>query len=354
MRGRIMIFSKTLLVALASITAMAVVAQDPSFDFPAAQHVGYESPSEATQGVATGGQATTSTSTVGQTAGQATTAATGATQTLSVSFKKATFETVLDTLRDQGVSFLVRDGMIDKDQTVTLNMVNQPVSAVMAVLGEAMGGTFRVKESVWVFEKGWGMAVPSVAFAEPDVRVFAAPEPMTDAQRKAIEKSMADPKRWEQFSQDMEKWGEKFGRDMDGKAWKFSDADRQAVEAQIKASKAWKFSDADRKRVEIQLKEMTGQAAKAIEEAKAAQGLAPSVGETEFWLQRSVAGHTIDLRKIYDSMTPTQRARMNGQGYLNASDLTPKQRALLGSISGGSWTLSYSENGKKLVIKSDR
>lgn len=345
-----MIFSKTLLVALASITAMAVVAQDPSFDFPAAQHVGYESPSDSTQAVATSGQGAAATSGVGQ----ATEGTAAGQKTISVSFKKATFEKVLDTLRDQGVSFLVRDGMVDKDQMVTLNMVDQPVSAVMAVLGEAMGGTFRPKETVWIFEKGWGMAVPSVAFAEPDVRVFAAPEPMTDAQRKAIEKSMGDPKRWEQFSQDMEKWGEKFGHDMDGKAWKFSDADRKAVEAQIKASKAWKFSDADRKRVEIQLKEMTGQAAKAVEEAKVAQGMAPSVGEAGIWVKPSVAGHSIDLKKLYESMTPTQRARMSGQGYLNVSDLTPKQRALLGSISGGSWTLSFTENGKKLVIKSDR
>lgn len=351
-----MIFSKTLLVALASVAAMTGVAQDPSFDFPAAQHVGYDSPSEATQGVAVGGQATTASSAQGQTSGRTTPEGTAAAQqTISVSFKKATFETVLDTLREQGVSFIVRDGMVDKAQTVTLNMVNQPVSAVMTVLGEAMGGTFRAKESVWIFEKGWDMAVPSVAFAAPDVRVFTAPEPMTDAQRKAIEKSMADPKRWEQFSQEMEKFGEKFGRDMDVKEWQLDDAHRKEVEAQIKAGKAWQFSDADRKRVELQVKEMRGQVAKAIEQARSAQGMAaPTVGEAEIWIGPSKSGHTLDLKKIYDSLTPTQRARMSGQGYLNVSDLTPKQRLLLGSISGGSWTLSFSENGKKLVIKSDR
>jgi len=62
--------------------------------------------------------------------------------------------------------------------------------------------------------------------------------------------------------------------------------------------------------------------------------------------------HHVDMKALYESLTQSQIQRMDGQGYLNYSDLLPKQKAMLGGISG-TWTLSYSDGNRKMTIKSD-
>ncbi|MEP0765126.1 MAG: hypothetical protein HRF45_01100 [Fimbriimonadia bacterium] len=62
-----------------------------------------------------------------------------------------------------------------------------------------------------------------------------------------------------------------------------------------------------------------------------------------------------DVRQLMDSITPKQWALHEKQGYLKLSDLTPKQRNMVG-IRGGPGsqiTMSFMLDGKKLTIKSD-
>ena len=59
-----------------------------------------------------------------------------------------------------------------------------------------------------------------------------------------------------------------------------------------------------------------------------------------------------NIRGLLKSLTPSQRERMNRQGYLNPSDLTNNQRKMLGSLPDkGDWTISYSLDGEKITIK---
>ena len=61
-----------------------------------------------------------------------------------------------------------------------------------------------------------------------------------------------------------------------------------------------------------------------------------------------------DMEGLYDSLTTMQMETMKRRGYLLYSDLNSKQRAYLGTMGGGSWSISFSNNGKSLTIKSDK
>lgn len=59
------------------------------------------------------------------------------------------------------------------------------------------------------------------------------------------------------------------------------------------------------------------------------------------------------ISELLESLTDEQKDKQEKQGYLTLSDLSAKQKAMLGSIpSDGNWTFSYSIDGRKLTIKS--
>jgi len=58
------------------------------------------------------------------------------------------------------------------------------------------------------------------------------------------------------------------------------------------------------------------------------------------------------ISDLLNSLSTAQKEKQEKQGFLTLSDLTPKQREMLGDIPGdGNWTFSYSVDGKKLTIK---
>jgi hypothetical protein len=126
--------SKFLLTALAAVAAVAVVAspQDPSFEFPAAKHAGFD---VFPQDVAQKAQTTTA-------------------DRVSVTFRNATVREVLDWLKDQGVSFVIGDDQVNKDSHVSVNVVNQPVEKLMHALASAWDGHWQKDSDIWVFRKG--------------------------------------------------------------------------------------------------------------------------------------------------------------------------------------------------------
>src|SRR5689334_9524969 len=101
--GGIRMTSKLMLSALAAVAAIAVVAapQDPSFDYPAAKHVGFDQPNEAAPQTPEPARQERS-------------------DLVSVSFTDATVREVLDWLKNQGVSFVVTDQQVDKDSHVSI------------------------------------------------------------------------------------------------------------------------------------------------------------------------------------------------------------------------------------------
>ncbi len=66
---------------------------------------------------------------------------------------------------------------------------------------------------------------------------------------------------------------------------------------------------------------------------------------------RAFGSTTIKLTELLESLSPEQKARMKDQGFLKASDLSAKQREMLGPLKG-SWQIVFSKDGQKMTIKS--
>lgn len=209
--------SKTILSALAAVAAIAIVAaaQDPTFEYPAAKHVGFDVPKDSLfQGSASSGS-------------------------VSVSFRNATAREVLDWLKNEGVNFVVDDGQINKDGRVSLNVVNKPLQTVMDALARAWGGHWEKKNDIWIFRKGVdffsssgdlaGTPAPNTAYApylqnrlKSDGAIVAKIDNLdqvlriqgdlgkerSEALTKALQKD--DSKSWEEFAKAWQKWAQEY------------------------------------------------------------------------------------------------------------------------------------------------
>jgi hypothetical protein len=211
--------SKMLLSALAAVAAIAVIAapQDPSFEYPGAKHVGFDVPKEEPA------------------------LAPQVSERVSVSFKNASMREVLDWLKNQGVSFVVKDEQIDKDARVSINLVNRPVEDFMRALATAWEGHWTQEKDIWVFHEGRDPNAAQELFGKLDqttplTRIEGAPfmnpswvegakgfgqltpGKMTKEQQEEFKKvfeKMNDPRGWEEFQK---KW-EQSGKDYE-KTWK--------------------------------------------------------------------------------------------------------------------------------------
>lgn len=243
--------SKIMLSALAAVAAIAIVgaAQDPTFDYPAAKHVGFDIPKED--------QSLTSNQ---------------STEKVSVTFRNASIREVLDWLKNQGVSFVVGDDQVNKDGHVNINVMNQSLDTVMRALGTAWDGHWEKRDGMYVFRKGaspFGLA-PSVAGqgtvqsllgraekADEAVRTGAfggrnllgtgglggnafSAQGMPKEQQELLQKALKDrnnPKAWEEFQKSWEKWAkdyeknfQEFEKNFKGKDFKFQFDEKQLKE----------------------------------------------------------------------------------------------------------------------------
>ncbi len=306
--------SKILLSAFAGVAVIAIVgaSQDPTFEYPAAKHVGFDLP-KADFSVA------------------------AQTEKISVSFRDASVREVLDWLKNQGVNFIIGDDQVNKDGKININVVNQPVDKLMKALAAAWEGHWEKSGDMWVFHKGRdvfgevrsdsnlvfdGPAVsltsPSKSFDEPKLftrgngdtllldgqkgdnnldQLSKAHKEMLDKTLQKIRnmKDTDDPRAWEEFSKAWEKWAQdyeknfrEFERTLRDKNFNFKMDDRAMLDMQKKAeemaksgqnmrfkfdqnSKGYSFDGKDLKPLdEKQIKELTKH---AEEMAKAGQNM---------------------------------------------------------------------------------
>ncbi|HSI72669.1 MAG TPA: hypothetical protein VK934_05790 [Fimbriimonas sp.] len=73
---------------------------------------------------------------------------------VSVNFTKAPVMDVFNWLKDKGVNFVIADGMIPAGTTVTLNINDQPVDAVVEAVAAAIGGHWQRQGAVRVYRAG--------------------------------------------------------------------------------------------------------------------------------------------------------------------------------------------------------
>jgi hypothetical protein len=209
-----------LLSALAAVAAVAVVAsppQDPSFEYPAIKHIGFDLPKEGENG-------------------QSVFAPQGkqATDRVSVSFKNASLREVLDWLKDQGVSFVVKDDQVDKGARVSINAVNQPLGDVMSALARSLNGHWARNKDIWVFQNGVGfLEVPGAEGMRFDGNFPALQgEKLSKEQQQQLNKAMekmGDSKVWEQHAKEMEKWNQDLAKRMEGQKFEYK-MDPKAME----------------------------------------------------------------------------------------------------------------------------
>ena len=118
---------KTILgLSSAIVGAGIVVGQDPSFEYPGIQPTLTSSQESAPQS--------------------------NQQNRVSVRFKQASAEEVLDWLSNQGVSFVTAG--IPKEAKIDLNASNLPISEVIDAVGEALGGSFVKRGSTYVYQRG--------------------------------------------------------------------------------------------------------------------------------------------------------------------------------------------------------
>jgi hypothetical protein len=241
--------SKLILSALATVAAIAVIAapQDPSFEFPAAKHVGFDTPKDDL----------TQTS-VSQ-------------DRVSVSFRNAPVREVLDWLKDQGVNFVVGEDQVDRDAKINVNVLNQSMDQLMNALAASWNGHWEKRDKIWVFKKGRDFFSGDEAKLAPEgglsktfthlqgdgplVGTIDGPtiwtdgdHQMTKAQRDAFEKAMKnmdDPKAWEEFQKSWQQWSREyeknfrdFEKNFKGQEFKFDQ--KQIEEIQKRAEEAAK------------------------------------------------------------------------------------------------------------------
>lgn len=117
---------KTLLGLTSAIVGTGiVVAQDPSFEYPPVQPILTSGKIEETQ---------------------------AQDKKITVRFKQASVDEVLDWLSNQGVSFVTAG--VPKDAKISLSVTDMPLSEVIAAVGNALGGSFIKSGNTYVFHRG--------------------------------------------------------------------------------------------------------------------------------------------------------------------------------------------------------
>lgn len=263
---------KTLLgLTSAVVGAGIVVGQDPSFEYPGVQPI--------------------------LTSGKVIPALDAEIQDkkISVQFKQASVEAVLDWLSNQGVSFVTAG--IPKDAKINLSVTDISLTEVIDVIGESLGGSFVKRGNTYIFQKGTRNFVfesPITQLREVPIEMhnlkaleevkalqghqFAMPEGFTikmlDSQdpksqkemqqfrekmlkefgpnsdfMKKLQKEMGDTKKWESLHKDMAKQHEHSAKLHEEMMRKFGEG--SAFQKEMRG-----FSEQDAKRMEDLGKEM--------------------------------------------------------------------------------------------------
>lgn len=158
-----------------------------------------------------------------------------------------------------------------------------------------------------------------------------------------------------------------------------ADFEKAIQEAMKHQKDAFKHFDSDqmRKLMEANPNEMDpkfkAQVEKALQEAMRSMELADKIKLQDYFkgsnFDRELKGlkdfklgevehmhlfKSADLEKLMKSLTPKQKEIMKSKGHLTPADLTPDQRAMLGKLPEGSYTITFSKDGQSFTIKSGK
>ncbi len=232
----------------------------------------------------------------------------GLDKTVTVSFHSASMKEVLKWLNSKSDTKFVVNSASAQEQELTLNLLDQPLSAVVDAISDALGGRFVKQGNAYVLQTAapraprYGNLWSTPALPPRSGRLLA---PRAGSLRLQTPLSFTDA-----FAlQPGPKYDEKATREYN------------------------KNHPGARVRVYIEKD-------------------APTLKASE-WISPNFMGRSNqNLKQLIDSLTPAQKELSKKQGYLHMHDLTPAQRGLLGITStGGTFDMQFSIDGKKLSIK---
>lgn len=207
-------------------------------------------------------------------------------------FTNANPADIIAWLESEKVSFIWSDAAIPKDLTVSLNFVNVPLYAAIEAIGEAMGGVFVPRQGIYRY-------VPrSQALTFPIVGGTAATG----------------------FG------GGGFGGGGTSGGGFGTEGGFGPIDPSLLIPPA------------------------PVVVPGSVPGAPQPVPAPHGQFRSTITIPRTDFKALMASLTPTQREKHRKQGYLRPSDLSYKQRGMLGNISG-KYDISVDLNGQKLRIK---
>lgn len=332
---------------------------------------------------------------------------------ITAQFRNSKASEVLEWMEKRGVNFIVNDGDVKQDASVTLSVTDVPLESVLDALASALGGHWERRDKIRVFHKGQAPAFSG--YFSPSTTVRAVPSPPMSMEvpaksfnlngrtfeTKAFDKDFE--KRMKEMGAEMEK---KFGpefqkkfqesmkdvqvftleddaklRSLQGKereeALKRSEVDRKiamkevekvrkeamkmADEARKEAIEARKeaLKDSERARVEGLRAREEGQRIR-VEALKSRElngtlfRVAPSTRDgRRTFITPSFPVDGMDMGKFLKSLTSSQKDTQEKRGFIRYNDLSREQKHLLGVRPEGKFEIRLKVNQQEVVVRGE-
>lgn len=307
-------------------------------------------------------------------------------------------------LADKGINFVIDQRSAEKDLKLNINLRSVPLKDALDAISDALGGSWSKRGSVYVFKQGQVYEWPTAdgfSFATPKVpSVPGVPAPPNfqparkpDGKTKVYQYTIPPIP-----SQDLEKSIHEFVKKIQSMAQGSAQkgVDEKAIQKEVdefvkkvnSQSGTWAVPPMppldelkELQNLKVEIPKMDLKELKELQNLKVA---IPKLDQKELEhlkiiiprmdldelkdlknlkfkgledlrtdMPKIAVVPSIDSKSLLDSLTAEQKEKQSKQGYLTPDDLTGKQKALLGlSKMKGDWTISISQDGQTVTIKS--
>lgn len=286
---------------------------------------------------------------------------------------------LVNALRKQGINFVIPTDEL-KDRKLNLNFVDVDVDEAMRAISKALGGSFRKDGNIYTFTRN-NFFIPEFDAAinsknwnfDGKGSVFKAQE-LTPEQKAKVQKSLEEAQKAMEKAFNSKEWKKFWEQDIP-KVFTFDseglkDLNHKGIRTfrfeTLPDGSFQMFKDGV-KMSEENMKKFREAQEKALKSLKDSKVYSEKFFSDEYIkdLKAKFKGlnngsvftiNTGNIEELLKSLTPAQKELHKKQGYLKLSDLTQKQRELLGKGSEkieGDFTFTYNKDGEKLTIKND-
>lgn len=335
---------------------------------------------------------------------------------ITAQFRNSKASEVLDWIEKRGVNFIVNDGDIKQDATVTLSVTDVPIEVVLDSLAAALGGHWERRDKIRVFHKGQAPVYPGFfggqgatahTFPTPPMPPMSmeVPAQAFKLNGKAFDAKAFDKdfeKRMKDMASEMEKkFGPEFQKKLeesmkDVKVYTFEDGaqfralqgkEREEVMKRVEIDRKAALKDAEKMRKEAmkmaeEARKEAGQARKeALRDAERARAegarvreegarvriealksrdingtlfrVAPAREGRRTFITPSFPVDGMDMGKFLKSLTSSQKDTQEKRGFIRYNDLSREQKHLLGVRPDGKFEIRLKVNQDEVVVRGE-